>query len=66
MARLNHTKQFKAIALVHTPAGIIDYASGWWYDEQKARAEVSDILEQNLAGGLYQVGTLIKERIYAL
>ena len=66
MARLHHTKQFKAVAMVHTPAGMIDYASGWWYDEKKARAEVSDILERNLPSGIYQVGTLIKERVFAL
>lgn len=66
MAKMKHTMQYKATALVHTPYGLIDYASGWWYDEKKARAELDQVLERNLPAGIYNIATVIKERVYAL
>lgn len=66
MSKLKHALQYKAVGLVHTPYGLIDYASGWWYDEAKARAELDQVLERNLPAGIYNIATIVKERVYAL
>lgn len=56
-----HT-EYQALAYVALYGGIIDYKSGWWESEDKARAELDGILERALPVGLYSMSTTILKR----
>lgn len=54
--------EYQAVAYVALYGGIIDYKSGWWESEDKAREELDGMLERALPAGLYNMSVNLNMR----
>lgn len=54
--------EYQAVAYIAFRGCLIDYKSGWWESEDKARAELDGMLERALPAGLYNMSVNLNTR----